>query len=73
MEEARTVLERLTRVEELERDGVPPELLLDEVRVLLRAAEAWAQRERDGSNRVEAALARCRAALADGRVGPPIR
>ncbi|HEY7196860.1 MAG TPA: hypothetical protein VH306_06720 [Gaiellaceae bacterium] len=47
MEEARAVLERLDRIESLDRARAEPELLLDELRALVREAEAWARRERD--------------------------
>jgi len=47
MEEARAVLERLERIESLDRARAEPELLLDELRALVREAEAWARRERD--------------------------
>jgi hypothetical protein len=48
MDEARAVLERLDRVETLERAGADPATLLGELRELVREAEAWARRERDG-------------------------
>jgi hypothetical protein len=47
MEEARAVLDRLERIESLDRVRAEPELLLDELRALVREAEAWARRERD--------------------------
>ena len=42
MDEARAVLARLDRIEELEREGAPPGVLLKELRGLVHAAEAWA-------------------------------
>ena len=42
MDEARAVLARLDRIEALERDGAPPGALLEELRGLVQAAEAWA-------------------------------
>jgi hypothetical protein len=63
MEEARRVLERLARIEELERGQAPPDLLLDELRELVREAEAWVRVEPD-PERASAAVERCRSALA---------
>ena len=45
MDEARAVLARLNRIEALERDGAPPGALLEELRGLVQAAEAWARLE----------------------------
>jgi hypothetical protein len=45
MEEARSVLERLRRIERLKAQGVPAEVLLDEVRALLGEAEIWLEAE----------------------------
>jgi hypothetical protein len=61
MEEARTVLARLERIERLQRADAPAAELLAELRDLLREAEAWAQRE--GGDAEEAAVARLRSAL----------
>jgi hypothetical protein len=47
MDEARAVLERIERIESLDRARAEPELLLDELRALVGEAEAWARRERD--------------------------
>ena len=47
MEEARAVLDRLERIESLERVRADPGVLLGELRELVREAEAWARRERD--------------------------
>ena len=41
MEDSRAVLERLARIEALDRDGAPPTDVLDELRALLREAEVW--------------------------------
>jgi hypothetical protein len=65
MEEARVVLRRLSRIEALEREGAPARSLLAEVHALLAEAEAWAAAERGGVESAEAALERCRDALAD--------
>jgi hypothetical protein len=62
MDEARAVIERLDRIEALERNGAPAETLLDELRGLVRDAEAWARSE--GDARAAAAVERCDAALA---------
>jgi hypothetical protein len=62
MDEARTVLHRLDRIEELERQGAPPGDLLVELRELVRDAEAWLRVEPETRGAVEA-LAGCRGAL----------
>lgn len=61
MDEARAVLARLERIEELERSGAAPELLLGELRELTREATLWARAERDP--RAAAAAAACTEAL----------
>ena len=66
MEEARRVLERLARIEELERRPTPSTEVLDELKQLVREAEAWLRVESQPEGAVEA-LVRCRAALADHR------
>ena len=45
MDEARSVLERLERIEALERRGSPAELMLAELRELVAEAEAWVRVE----------------------------
>src|SRR5215475_4313228 len=65
MDEARAVIHRLERIEALEREGADPQLLLAEVRELLREGEEWVRAERDGTDRAEEALERCR--LVHGR------
>jgi hypothetical protein len=62
MDEARRVLERLARIEELERGQAPASEVLGELRQLVGEAEAWARVERQ-PERVFGALDRCRAAL----------
>jgi hypothetical protein len=62
MDEARAVLARLDRIEELEREGAPPGVLLEELRGLVQAAEAWVKLE--GDERARTAIERCDAALA---------
>ena len=59
-------MERLARIESLERDGCPAVVLLDEVRALLHEAEAWVRAEPSGTGRAAETLDRCRAALAEG-------
>jgi hypothetical protein len=67
MEEARRVLERLARISDLERAQAPPPEVLDELRELVREAELWLRAEGEAGG-AEAAVARCRTALAvDGR------
>jgi hypothetical protein len=69
MDEAVRVMERLARIESLERGGCPAEVLLGEVRALLHEAEAWVRAE-PGSTALTArateSLDRCREALAAG-------
>jgi hypothetical protein len=47
VDEATKVLERLRRIDELERVQAPPRLVLGELRELVREAEAWARLEGD--------------------------
>lgn len=61
MEEARAVLERLERIEALERSGAAAPELLAELRLLVGDAEAWARLE--GDARATAAVERCGEAL----------
>ena len=61
MDEARAVLARLGRIEELEREGAPPGVLLEELRGLVQAAERWAKLE--GDERARTAVESCDAAL----------
>lgn len=60
--EARAVLERLARIERLDREGASAGALLDELRLLLREAEAWTAAE--GGEAGDEAVARLRSALA---------
>jgi hypothetical protein len=57
MDEARAVIDRLERIEKLERHRVPPAVVLEELRGLVRDAETWARVEGDARARV--AVARC--------------
>jgi hypothetical protein len=61
MDEARAVLARLDRIEALEREGAPPGALLEELRGLVQAAEAWVRVE--GDERARIALKHCESAL----------
>jgi hypothetical protein len=62
MDEARAVIHRLERIEALEREGAAPQLLLAEVRELLREGEAWVRAERNGTDLAAEAIERCRLA-----------
>lgn len=62
MDEARAVIDRLARIEKLDRGHAPPAVLLEELRGLVRDAEVWARAE--GDERAAAAVGRCDAALA---------
>jgi hypothetical protein len=63
MEEARNVLDRLRRIDDLKSEGAPAEVLLDEVRALLGEAEAWIEAE-GASGEASRALESSRDALA---------
>jgi hypothetical protein len=65
VEQARTVLERLERIDALRREDAPAGVLLGEVRALLSEAEAWAEADRV-DRRATGALERCREALEAG-------
>jgi hypothetical protein len=67
MDEARTVLARLERIEALERAGSPPAAVLAEVRALLGEAEEWVRAEPGGTELAAAALERCADAFAARR------
>jgi hypothetical protein len=54
MDETRAVLERLRRIEALDRATVDPARLLDELRALVREAEALAAADAAGDGRDEA-------------------
>ena len=66
MDEARAVIDRLERIEVLERDGAPPAVMLEELRGLVHDAEAWVRLE--GDERARAAVERCDSALASHTV-----
>jgi len=62
VDEGRAVLERLERIEELERAGAAHDELLGELRSLLGEAEAWSRSE--GGETGARAVAGLRGALA---------
>ncbi|HLG08813.1 MAG TPA: hypothetical protein VI409_09135 [Gaiellaceae bacterium] len=61
MEESRAVLERLERIEALDRAGAAPLELVVELRALLEEADAWSRVE--GGDAGESAVDRLRSAL----------
>jgi hypothetical protein len=61
MEETQALLDRLGRIEALDREGAQPSALLPELRALVLEAETWARSEGDPD--AEAAAASCAAAL----------
>ena len=61
MEESRAVLERLARIETLDRAGARAPELLVELRALLEEAETWSQAE--GGDAGERAVAQLRSAM----------
>ena len=62
VDEARAVLQRLDRIDALEREGAHPTTLLAELRALVREAEAWARLE--GDERAQRAVERVEEAIA---------
>jgi hypothetical protein len=67
VEQARKVIDRLRRIEALEREGAPARSVLAEVHELLLEAEDWLAAERVGADLADAAVARCREAYDKGR------
>ena len=61
MDESRAILERLARIEALDRRGAPPVELLAELRALLGEAEAWSGTE--GADGARQAVEELRLAL----------
>jgi hypothetical protein len=59
MDEATRVLDRLQRIETLDRRSAPAAAVLDELRELVREAEAWARLE--GDERARGAVGKLRA------------
>ncbi|MDH4177538.1 MAG: hypothetical protein OEW31_04085 [Thermoleophilia bacterium] len=62
MDEAHSILERLDRIESMQRAHADPAELLGELRALVREAEEWARAE--GGDAGCRAAARLRASLA---------
>jgi len=71
MDEARVVVQRLERIEELAQEGAPSSKVLVELRVLVHEAEAWLRAEPEPGEAV-AAVARCRTALGIGAEGAEV-
>jgi hypothetical protein len=71
MEEARSVLDRLRRIDELKAVGAPADVLLDEVRALLGEAEVWIEAE-GASSEATRALESSRDALAGEPAQTPV-
>jgi hypothetical protein len=65
MDEARSVLRRLERIEALDRRGSPADLLLAELRALVAEAEAWVRVEPSSTEGAEDAIERLRQAVGD--------
>jgi hypothetical protein len=63
MDEAERVLDRLRRIESLEQENAPAQVLLEEARALLAEAELWVRSEGRANERAEAAVAALRGAL----------
>lgn len=70
MDEAEAVLERLARIEALDREGAPARSLIDELRALVSEAEAWSRTE--GGDAAKEATSRLRLALALDRAADMI-
>lgn len=72
MDEARTVMSRLERIERLQEEKAPAAALLAEVRQLLREGEAWIAAE-GGAAGANDALERCRGRFESRRGAPTER
>jgi hypothetical protein len=64
MDEARKVLERLERIEALDRSPAARPTLLAELRALVAESEAWARAEATLPERTRTALARTKEVVA---------
>ena len=64
MDEAKRVIDRLRRIDELRTARAQPDALLDELRGLLRDGAAWAAAEGVGTHNARRALAGLQEALA---------
>jgi hypothetical protein len=60
------ILERLRKIERLEQEDAPADVLLEEVRALLVEAEVWVRSEARANERAHAAVEGLRTALARG-------
>jgi hypothetical protein len=67
VDESSAILERLERIEALDRAGAPASDLVEELRALLIDAETWSRTE--GGDAVIEAVADIRAALARDMIG----
>lgn len=67
MDEARRVMERLERIEELRGRAAPPEELLAELRALLREGHDWAAAEGQAAAVAERPLERLSEALGSAK------
>lgn len=65
MDEARSVLRRLERIEALDRRGSPAGVMLAELRELVAEAEVWVRVEPGPIGEAEDAIERLRQAVAD--------
>ena len=65
MDEARSVLERLERIETLDRSGAPASVMLAELRELVTEAEAWVRVEPAPTEGAEDAIERLRHAVGE--------
>jgi hypothetical protein len=65
VEEARALLARLERIEALDRRAAGPDVVLAELRSLLREAEAWVRAEDGRADPACDALERCRQMLGE--------
>jgi hypothetical protein len=61
------ILDRLSKIDRLEQEKAPAEVLLAEMRELLAEAEVWVRSEARESERAKAAVDALRGALAPGR------
>jgi hypothetical protein len=69
VEQARTVITRLDRIEAMERASEPAELVLRELALLVAEAELWLESERSPGAAARVALERCLRALQAGARG----
>jgi hypothetical protein len=60
------ILKRLSRIERLEQDEAPADVLLNEVRALLAEAEEWVRSDGAANERAQAAVQGLREALGTG-------